>query len=336
MLTVAVNMENIFSNIELLKRKTNAAFCAVVKADAYGHGDRIAAFIEDKVDYFAVSTLIEANKLAEYGISKPIYILTPAYPKIIMPNFIYTITSFSQLIYLNSVKSPYIKYISIKINTGMNRLGVDDDELKTILDFVYACNNMEIFSVFTHFYDGGSWADTERQFTQFNLLTKNIFTLRHCCASSAMLLDKRFHLDAVRIGLSMYGYGHKGLLPAMSVYTQILQVIRIKKGDHIGYGSLKADRDMTVATIAAGYADGYRRLTDKKRFVSLRGKLLRVLSVCMDMSIIDAGQCEVREGEDVYLLGNGVDVEALAESYNSIPYEVLTSFKGDRVKHIYL
>jgi len=339
MLTVVIDINKLNKNIQAIKKIIKGEFCAVVKADAYGHGDKIVSYIEDKVDSFAVSNLLEANKLLNYNIKKPIYILTPCLPKKITPNFIYTIASMGDLSYLLKLKSPYIKYVSIKINSGMNRLGVDADMLDKILKTIYACHNVEIVSVFTHFYNGENCIDTNKQCGFFqNIIDKYLLGSNikiHCCASLSALNNQQMHFDMVRIGLAMYGYGHKDLLPIMSAYTQVLQVNFVKKGEHIGYGNFLANSDTKTATISVGYADGYRRLFDKPRYVSYKGKFLKVLSVCMDMCIIDATDTNIQQGDIVYILGKGISGENLAESYNSIVYEVLTSFKGNRVKHIY-
>ena len=126
MLYIDIDIGNLLSNIALLKSRTDARICAVVKADAYGHGMKTASYIEEAVDSFAVATEGEGVKLAKMGIIKPIFILCPvAGIKRIYPNFVYTVTSVSQLKALHELPSPYIKYVAIKCNTGMNRLGVD-------------------------------------------------------------------------------------------------------------------------------------------------------------------------------------------------------------------
>ena len=336
MLVVKVNLGKLTDNIKFLSSKTNAQICAVIKADAYGHGDCIAKHLECLVDAFAVSSPEEAEKVSFYGIDKPIYILTPVIPDKVVKNFVYTLTSIEQVARINDLYSGFPINVSIKLNTGMNRFGVSENEFIEVKNAVYACHNLRLDSVFTHFYDASSVIENEFQYKRFRVLTENLKDIKlHCAASTAFFCSKLYHADMVRIGLATYGYGNTQLTPVMTVSTTVMRVAEVLKGEHIGYGDFVASKNMRIAVIGAGYADGYRRIGKKERFVSFGGRLLRVLSVCMDVSIVEVGGVQIAQGDEVYLLGDAVSAQNLADSYETIIYEVLTSFKGNRVKRIY-
>ena len=314
----------------------------MVKADAYGHGlTAVAKALTDNADEFAVATYSEAQSLYNAGIRKPINILgadfdiCDAIPQNshIMPNIIPTVCDISQVKALkNKVQS-----VNVKLNTGMNRLGVSADKLDAL---ICELKNSGIVtrSIFTHFYKGDDLSDCRKQFELFDSATVKYAESgirRHCCASCCVCSDSKFYCDMVRCGIAMYGYSPI-TSPVMSIHTNILQVSDVKAGEHVGYGNYVSPCDMKIAAIRAGYADGYRRIVDKKRYVSINGKLCSVVGqVCMDITLVNVTEIPLYGNDRVYLLGGGVSGEMLAKSCDTIVYEILTSFKG-RIKRNYI
>ncbi len=326
-----------------MKNVVKTKFCAVVKADAYGHGiAEVGRALNEKADEFAVATLEEAYTLFESGVTKPINVLGCCDADIfkdfpsnfgITSDIIPTVCNISEI---DFVKNRFSR-VNVKLNTGMNRLGVSVNGLDPFISELMR-RGIAVKSIFTHFYKGDDWSACEDQFALFDAATAKYAKLgieRHCCASSCLDLSGKFHLDMVRCGIAMYGYSPI-TEPVMSVHTNILQVAEVKKGEHISYGDYVAPRDMRIAAIRAGYADGYRRISGKERFVGINGKLCPVVGqICMDITLADVTNVSLKGDDRVYLLGGGISGEMLASSYGTIVYEVLTSFKG-RIKRNYI
>ena len=314
MLTLHINVDNLIHNAKLLRSKTTARLCAVVKANAYGHGVQIVRYLNDYVDCYAVSSGDEAISLRQYT-CKPILVLCPS-EDVSDNDVIYSAMSERDLIH---------KRVCIKINSGMNRLGILPEEY-AVFDKKCKKSGAHIDSIYTHFSDVDN---AHIQFKKFAEIKTPY--MRHACASNFLHLDKRFHLDMVRCGLALYGYGHPELKPVMSASTQVYSVIEVKKGEKIGY-SLQSDTDMKVAVLGAGYADSIRR--GKQKFY-INGKVCNTVgNICMDMCLVNVTDLDVKRGDKAEFLGKNIGGEAVATLNNTIIYEILTSF-GSRCRRIY-
>lgn len=333
-------MNALLHNIEVIKSKTKSRIYAVVKANAYGHGLAVTTFMQPYVDGFCVATPKEAQQLAELAIYKPILILG-AFEKefAFLPyeNVIYTVESLSDVMAV-AAHSNKLKFF-IKVNTGMNRLGCNEQEFEKIMNYVRH-NSLNCEGAYTHFRNADTdYESAAIQYTEFKrILSGYNLKYTHCCASSALYLKEQYHEDIARVGLSVYGYNPNldGLTPVMKVCTPILQIRNVNKGDNIGYGSYKADKDCRIAVVRGGYGDGYRRKNIEKRRVSVNGKICEIAGqICMDMCMVDISDVNAKVGDDVYLLGEGISAYELAKNYSTIVYEVLTSF-NDRVERVYV
>lgn len=325
MIALEINLSRIVENICEIRRRVAAELIAVVKADAYGHGSALCPFIERYVDGFAVSSLGEAEELRAEGVTKRILILAPSEPSKIHGGITYTVCSVSDLRRFKSGAE-----IAVKINSGMNRLGADVSEVAEIAKFA-ADKNLKITQAFTHFCCEESAA---AQFANFMRATRGFDFKKHCCASNCLDLPSSYHLDAVRCGLAIYGYGEPYLKPVMSAYTYVVQVNCVHRGERIGYGDFTACRDMKIAVLQAGYADGYRR-ADKNEAI-INGVCVPIVGlVCMDMCMADVTGVPVKRGDKAYLLGDELDACRIAENRGTVPYEVLTSFRGKRIRRVY-
>lgn len=314
LLTLRINTDNLVHNVRFLRSKTSAEFCAVVKANAYGHGFEIVRFIDDYVDCYAVASGEEAMELRRLSL-KPIYVLSPS-DDIDDDNVIYSAMSKNDLRH---------KRVCVKINTGMNRLGLLPEAAP---DFLQLCRyyGVSVDSVYTHFSDV-DYAPI--QFERFSSVKCSL--KRHAAASNFLKLEPKYHLDMVRCGLALYGYGDDNLKPVMSAFTEVYNVIHVKKGDRIGY-SHSATKDMTVAVLGAGYADSVRR---GKQSFYLGGKVCGTVgNVCMDMCLADVSGVDVKVGDKAEFLGSNLSGETVAKNNGTIVYEILTSF-GSRCRRIY-
>lgn len=224
---------------------------------------------------------------------------------------------------------------AVKIDSGMHRTGCDEQTLPAVLRTLSG-RHIEIDSAYTHFCDPSDAETTARQFERFDGMTRTLGVPRHCCASNCLTLDKTYYLDGVRPGLALYGYGRADLRPAMTVTAPVIAVRFVRKGEHIGYGDYTARRDMRVATVRLGYADGFRRC-GAPLSVDCKGQKCRVVGrVCMDMFMFDASLVAVRPGETVTVLGGRATMDALCRAYRTIEYEVLTGFDKSRSNTIYI
>ncbi len=338
----------------LKKRAGGSKIMAIVKANAYGHSaEAIAPVLEKEgADYFGVSNIEEALSLREYGIKKPILILgyTPVDSiEILNKNDI------SQCIYSKEYalrlseqaqKSGYEIKVHIKLDTGMTRIGFDcrNDELWGLEDAVISARlkGLKPEGVFTHFSVSDSLDIEDAAFTtaQYNRFLKAVKLLKdnginpplvHCCNSAGFLNDDKKHHSLSRIGISLYGLTPSPvfkdeLIPVMTVKSVVSMVKEINEGDFISYGrSFKADKKMRIATVAAGYADGYPRLLSNKAYVLINGKKADILGrVCMDQMCIDVSNVpEAKMGDEVILFGKELSIDILAEMTNTINYEIV-------------
>jgi alanine racemase len=170
----------------------------------------------------------------------------------------------------------------------------------------------------------------------------NITPIRHILNSPGILRFHQYQMDMVRLGIGLYGVNPTSdsfnqLQPAAKLKTVISQIKKIKMGESVGYGRRgKAEYDLTLATIAIGYADGFSRSFSRGAGVVLiNGKKAPVVgNVCMDMTMIDITDIEAKEGDEVIIFGEGLPIQELAERANTIPYEILTN-TSERVKRIF-
>lgn len=369
-----IDLDVIAANYRYIKEGTKAKVCCVIKADAYSHGDVYLArkYQQLGAEYFAVSNIEEALRLRAAGITTPVLILgyTPVEnAQILAENEItqcvYS-SDYGRLLSENAVSFDCSVKIHIKVDTGMSRLGFcyqDTEADVSAVDEIAAVCRMPGFEpegIFTHFAvsdEGtGGEAFTRKQMDCFcdlvnKLREKGIeFAIKHSANSAATLDFKNSHFDMVRAGIILYGLTpsselrNKGCFrPALSLKSVVSNVKTIRKGATVSYGrTFTAEKDMYIATVPIGYADGYsRHLSEAGACLLLRGKRCPIVGrVCMDQLMIDLGDMkDVKIGEVVTVIGTdgdeSVTADELAALDGTINYEVLCSI-GTRVPRIYL
>ena len=351
-----IDVDALVHNFNIIKQTANTKVCAVVKANAYGHGvDIVAPLLQQAgADFFAVSNIEEALELRELGITKPILILgyTPAeYVQQLatheISQCVYSLDYANELSVEAAKCNVKIK-VHLKLDTGMSRIGFDcrSDEIVGIGDAISAAklDCFDIEGVFTHFAVSDRNKLQEDGFTaeQYNRFCKAIDALKangidpeykHCCNSAALCLDSDKHLNMCRAGIVLYGLTPsidlelpQDFKPVMSFKSVVSQVKNIRCGDTVSYGrTFKAQKDMTIATISAGYADGYYRLLSNKASVLINGKRANIIGrVCMDQFCVDVSDIpDVKRGDEVVLFGDGLHVEELADIVGTINYELV-------------
>lgn len=361
-----IDKDALIHNFDIIKSTASVPVMAVVKADAYGHGAEIVAPIlqQNGADSFAVSNIEEAAELREYGITKPILILgyTPCDMAKELINYDISQCVYS-LEYAKGLSEEALKFgkkikTHIKLDTGMARLGFDcrTDSLNGIGDAVTAAklDGLDFKGIFTHFAESDRNADEEDGFTdkQYNRFCKaaEYFEshglspeFKHCCNSAAICQDAEKHQNLCRAGIILYGLTPsvnlklpQNFVPVMDMKSVVSFVKHINTGDTVSYGrTFKADHPMKIATVAAGYADGYPRLLSNKGCVIINEKRVPIIGrICMDQFCVDVSELpDVKIGDEVLLFGKDLPVEELAEICQTINYEIICGVSS-RVRRI--
>ncbi len=359
---VVVNTANLKHNFIKIKNLAGSArVISVVKANAYGHGAVCCARTIEECggDMFAVATAAEAAILREGGIKSDIIVLgvTLGEDKKLLSeyNLIQAVPSEA---YANELLELGKKLrIHIKIDTGMTRLGFychsenDIQSAYASISRVLSNKNFVCEGVFTHFACADMFEVdmTEKQFERFVTLcdyceANNLrLGMRHCCNSSAIVRYPKMHLDAVRAGILLYGLSPNpdtinadDFLPCMSLVTNIVHVSHIKKGDTVSYGaSYVCKRDMDVAVLSVGYADGLHRVLSGKASVVINGKKAPLVGkICMDMCVADVTGIDCSVDDTAIIFGEEQRVDVLASLAETINYEIVSNI-NERVIRTY-
>lgn len=336
----------------IMKHVGNTRLMPVVKADAYGHSDKaiVTALKEAGADSFAVSNLEEALHLRNYGIDGDILILgyTPPESVNVLAEKNITQAVFSLEYAKELCKNSDGKEISvhIKLDTGMGRIGFDvrNNNLNGINDIfkLYSLKSLNVTGVFTHLCVADSTKKQDVKFTakqleRFNLTIQKIREkgfdtgITHCSNSAGTIHSGEFLYDLLRPGIILYGLNPSnnvtlnGIRPVMTLKSVVSMVKPLYKGETVSYGrTFKAKRNMTVATVTAGYADGYPRMLSNKGEVIINGNRAKIIgNICMDQFMIDVTNIKnVKSGDEVILFGEEITADEIAKICGTIGYEI--------------
>ncbi len=368
---VEVNLQQIEDNLEIYRKhlKKKAEIMAVVKADAYGHGDAMVAKALEAhgVHLFAVSNIDEAVGLRNAGIDGEILILGYSSPK--YANTIYYLNLTQAIVSDEYAKALALTGYHIKcqfaIDTGMNRIGLPSKNAKAVADIVRSYDGpFQVTGIFTHLCvaDGTSEEDhayTQRQLELFKLVADELTDMNlpyiHCYNSAGglyYLKDDDFNKNIgniVRLGIVLYGLKPdrsnvlpKGIKPAMNWMSAISLVKDLEAGKYIGYGrTFVTKRKSKIATVTTGYADGFRRQFSNTGFIMINGQKAPIVgNVCMDQTLVDVTDIpDVKMGDKVTLMGKNkgieYDADAMAADLGTIGYEIICDI-SKRVQRFYV
>ena len=348
-------------------------YIGVVKANAYGHGDYIVNdLIASGINYLAVSSLEEAISIRKYNKEILILCLEPINIKylkeVILNNVTITITSINYVKELIRKENLDKLKVHLKLDTGMNRLGIKSKEEVTEIVTLLNDNNIYIEGIYTHFATSGV-NDTyyEKQLNNFQYLTSDIdlnkIEIIHLDRSITLVHhDKIPFATGVRLGIIMYGFNQSikpptgirkvkrdilnrinkvkpsilendlKLSTALTLYTEVMEIKKVTKGEKIGYGSsFIAKKDMVVAVLPIGYVD--KNLPFVK-YVYINNKKYPVVGeICMDMVMIEI-DVTIKVGDKVELFGDHIKIKEISRDLNTSAYHILTSV-GVRVPRVY-
>ncbi|MBR0467025.1 MAG: alanine racemase [Clostridia bacterium] len=359
-----IDIDALKHNLEVVKShcKDNKIM-AVVKADAYGHGVKnvVPALREAGVYGFAVSNLCEAIELRELSVKEPILILGYTPPEnakeLIENDIIQCVYSYDYGLSLAKSCAGFDKRLKcyLKVDTGMGRLGFNFRENGDgYLELISTLNikNLDFIGIFTHFADADKEENCDDGFTDIQykrfvtliekLKAEGVNLIPSCCNSAAIMDHTNLTKDTVcRPGIILYGLEPDSklsmpeLTPVMTLKSVVTFVKDINTGETLSYGrTFKAEKKMTVATVAVGYADGYPRALSNKAYVLINGKKAKVLGrVCMDQMLIDVTGIDTNPGDEVILFGKDLSPNILADMANTISYEIICGV-GKRVPRI--
>lgn len=356
---IEVDRGALLNNVAQLRKllTPGCLLMGVVKANAYGHGAVITAqvLVAAGVDRLAVATLDEALELRAASITMPILVLgyTPSTLALDAVNQEITLAvvdlATATQIAIAAQATGKRARVHLKVNTGMNRLGVAPSEAPALLAALRDLAGLEVEGIFTHFATSDSdRAYAEVQFRAFVMLLEELDaaglrpSIAHAANSAAVLTMPHTHLDMVRCGITLYGLDPDvedtplppGFLPVLSWKAQVVQVRELQPGDPVSYGrEFVADRPMMVATVPVGYADGFPRRPYNWGSVLIHGQAAPILGrVCMDQCVVDvsamATQTSVQQGDEVVIIGRQGDAEISAAEagrrIGTINYDVVS------------
>ena len=345
-------------NLGVVRQKIGGAeILAVVKANAYGHGlVGVSEAVADQVHLFGVANLDEALALRQAGLSHPVIILGPALPweraTIVQDGFIPTISTIEEA---ETFAQHGPVSINFKVDTGMGRMGVPEPQWIAAFKTASALTNLRVHSVSTHMPVSNEDAGyTRDQLFRFRNVVKQFRSevpgdyKAHVLQSAGTLAFNETPHEIVRAGIMLYGISplpefQKTLRPAMTWKTRIALIRDMPAGHGISYGrTFITPREMRVATLSAGYADGYpRHISNRGAAMLVRGQRCPLLGrVTMDLMMIDVSHiADAAVGDDVVLMGRQgqeeISVTELAERADTITWEIVTRI-GSRVRRVFL
>lgn len=356
-----INLDSISHNLNYYKSKLTDGVKIMVMVKAFGYGNgglEIAKLLEHlKVDYLGVAFADEGILLKNGGIKLPIMVLNPestSFPSIIQYNLepeIYSVKGLKAFLKIAQEKHLKDFPIHIKLDTGMHRLGFEENTLDELIQTLKGNATVKVKSVLSHLATSDEVRHFDFVHSQINLFEKlssrliselNISPIRHILNTSGISNFPDAQYNMVRLGIGLYGVSND---PAEQKYLEnvgtlksiISQVRTIPGGDSVGYGRrFIAEKETKIATIPIGYADGISRLWGNQvGYVTIKNQKAFILgSVCMDMLMVDVSNIDCKEGDSVVIFGESPTVIEMATALKTIPYEIMTSI-SQRVKRVF-
>jgi len=357
-----IDLNALKHNFEYIKSKldNDTKILAVVKAFAYGSdASTIANYLQGlKVDYFAVAYVSEGVALRNAGIVTPILVLHPQavnfktlIERCLEPS-LYNAKVLNEFISIATEEKQTNYPVHIKFNTGLNRLGFWENDVNYIISKLKTNPSVKVKSLFSHLAASEDLSEkifTETQIQKFKSISDAFIEaigykpLLHLTNTSGIINYPEAHLNMVRTGIGLYGFGNsevenKNLKPIATLKSIISQIHKIEKGETVGYNrAYVSDGFKTIATIPIGHADGIgRQYGNQKGFVTINNQKAPIVgNVCMDMIMVDISEIKCNEGDEVIIFGNHPDASQFASAAGTISYEIITAI-SQRVKRVIL
>ncbi len=344
-----ISLSNLRHNLSIVKSNLDAKIkiLGTVKANAYGHGllEISQELIKNGVHYLGVAYIEEAIFLRKNGVKIPILVLGAINKKQI-PLFLkydieITSSSLEKSLEISKIakKTGKIAKVHLKIDTGMERIGVHWYNAEQFISQSQKMKNMDVVGIFSHLARADDYETSSIQIARFDKIISKLKSEKRCpeivhlLNSSGIINYKQAQYSMVRAGIILYGYTdeiQEKLRPVMSLKTKISYFKVVPKNTGIGYNHTFVSKQQTrIITMPIGYGDGYFRAFSNKGIIGVRGKIYPVVgNVCMDQIMADIGaDGEAYNGDDVLLFGEHenmkIPLEELSKKINTIPYEIL-------------
>ncbi|MBW3566863.1 MAG: alanine racemase [Proteobacteria bacterium] len=337
-----INLDALRHNLaEIRKRAPGSRVLAVIKANAYGHGIEPVSRALREADAFAVACIDEAMRVRDAGITNPVVLLEGVFTpeeqaQAAANNFEIVVHCARQLEWLRHYSGAPLR-VWLKLDSGMNRLGFKPEDFRAAWDALRALKCVSDTPRFMTHLAKADERDAEftgRQIQVFDEITSVLPGERSIANSAGTLAFPESHRDWVRPGGLLYGVSplvdsnglDEGLLPVMTVSTELIAVKNLREGESIGYGGQWcAPKSMAYGIAAVGYGDGYPRHAPSGTIVLVNNQRAQLIGrVSMDMIAIDLReQPNAKPGDPVVLWGRGLPLEELADSSGTITYELL-------------
>lgn len=359
-----VNLTRLEYNLAAIKKAVSPArVMLVVKANAYGHGlVEVSKALAGKTDYIGVAVLEEGILLRKLGITAPIIVLGGIWgdqiSNYLQHNLTLTASSVERLEQINAVAAQMgVKAkVHLKIDTGMERIGVHYYSAHLLQEAALKCAHVEVEGIYSHFANAGCGDLTHArlQLERFNEVLRFYerrslpMPMRHFANSAAVLQLPESYFDLVRPGITLYGvYPTRQVprtiqvKPALTWKSRVVYFKVVKPGHPVSYGSTwQSDHEVRVVTIPVGYGDGFFRSMSNRARVIIRNKMYpQIGTICMDQMMVNIEWDSAYNGDEAILLGEmggqRITVEDLAEWAGTIPYEILTNI-NTRVPRVYI
>ncbi len=358
-----VDLARLRQNLEAIRQRVAPAkVMIIVKANAYGHGlAEVAKYLAPYADALGVAVLEEGILLRELGITAPIIVLGGVWgdqiPAYLQYDLTLTASSVERLEQIDAAAAQLgcKARVHLKIDTGMERIGVHYYNAHTLQEAALRCKNVEVEGIYSHFAnaDSADLTHARLQLERFQEVLRFYerhglpMPVRHIANSAAILQLPESYLDMVRPGILLYGvYPSREVArtievkPALSWKSRVVYFKVVLPGHPVSYGSTwQTDHPVRVVTVPVGYGDGYFRSMSNRAQVIIRGKRYSQIGrICMDQMMVNIEQDSAYNGDEVILLGESGDeritAEDLAEWAGTIPYEILTNI-NTRVPRLY-
>jgi len=356
-----INLNAISHNLNFYKSKLRpeTKLMVMVKAFGYGNGGfEIAKLLEHhKTDYLGVAFADEGISLKNAGITLPIMVLNPentSFSAIIQHGLepeIYSIKGLNAFLKIAAQKKLEQYPIHIKLDTGMHRLGFEQNNIDELIFTLKENKSVKVKSILSHMATSDELTHRDFALSQIALFEKlssklmselKIKPIRHILNTSGISNFPQAQYDMVRLGIGLYGvsndHDEQKFLENVGTLKSIISQLRtIPAGDSVGYGRrFIAEKPTKIATIPIGYADGIsRHWGNEVGFVMINNKKAKIVgSICMDMLMVDVTEIKCKEGDPVVIFGESPTVVYIAEQLKTIPYEILTSI-SQRVKRVF-
>ena len=340
--TATIDAGALRHNLTAVRRFAPASkVLAVIKANAYGHGIVDVARALQSADGFGVARIGEGLALRSAGIAQPIVLLEGVFSsdelqQAAAARFELVVHSLQQVEQLEQAAATHRFDVWLKLNTGMNRLGLTPGEFDAARKRLQACHAVNNIRLMTHLFgaEEAGGEGTRKQIGDFLALTEGMNLERSVANSAGLIAWPEARTEWVRPGLMLYGISpipgqeaaQLGLRPVMTLTTQLIAVRRVKQGEGVGYNALwRASRDSVIGIAAIGYGDGYARNVRSGAPVLVNGRAANVAGrVSMDMTAIDVSDVpDAKIGDAVVLWGEGVPAEQVAPYADTIAYELV-------------